>query len=228
MHSIRAADLDDLRALHDESRRRGLVFHMHVEEQRQEIADCVAAYGRRPMALLCDELELDERFTGVHCTHSDPRELRAFLGRGAGVCLCPLTEANLGDGIADLPGLLAAQGALSLGTDSNARISMVEEMRWCEHVQRLAREQRGVVHRGEGAVARTVLDAATRGGARALGLDAGALSPGAWADFATLDLDTPSLRGWDPDTLLDSWVFGAGNDAVAETCVGGRWIGPAA
>ena len=158
-HSIRAASPDEIARVQAEARARGLVVHMHLEETRKEIEDCRAAFGRTPVELVSERLELDAGFTAVHGTHTGVERLGAFLDAGANLCLCPLTEANLGDGIPEL-----ARGptqGLCLGTDSNARISMLEEMRWAEYAQRLARERRGVLADGEGQVARVLLDAAT-------------------------------------------------------------------
>ncbi len=226
-HSLRAASPDELAALAGEASRRGLPFHLHLEEQVREIEECRAAYGRRPMEILLERVAVSPRVTAVHCTHSDPGDMARFGAAGGNVCLCPLTEANLGDGIADLPGIRAAGAGLCLGTDSNARVSMLEEARWLELVQRLARERRGVLRdEAEGAggrVATVLLEAATAGGARALGIDAGAIRPGAWADFVAIDLASPELAGWSEDTLLESLLLGAGNRALAATCVGGAW-----
>ncbi len=223
VHSIRAADLDEIRALHAEARARGLVFHMHVEEQQQEVLDCKQAYGKAPMALFLEQLEIDEGFTAVHCTFTDKEDLAAFVSRGGIVCLCPLTEANLADGVADLPRILAGRGRVSLGTDSNARISMLEEVRWLEYVQRLRRGKRGVVRDAQGRIGPNLLRCATEHGARSLGIEAGAISPGAWADFVTIDLESPQLEGFHSDTLLESLFLGAGRESLAEVCVGGRW-----
>lgn len=220
VHSLRAASLYDLRAVYDEARRRDLVFHIHVEEQRREIEDALAYYGRRPMQLLLETLGTATDVTAVHCTHTDAEDMERFLAGGGTVCVCPLTEANLGDGI---PGSV---GAPCLGSDSNARISMVEEMRWLEYAQRLRTESRGVLRDRDGKVARRLFEAATVNGARALGLDAGRIAPGCRADFAAIDLGAPSLAGWEPETLLDSLVFGAGDEAIAATCVGGKWMEP--
>jgi formimidoylglutamate deiminase len=222
-HSVRAVSLVETKALHAEAARRGLPFHMHVEEQRREIVDCVAAYGRTPMRLLCDELGTGGNFTAVHCTHTSPRDMPAFLERGGRVCVCPLTEANLGDGIPDLSAPHSAGGRLSLGTDSNARISAIEEMRWLEYGQRLRGEVRGALADASGEVAVTTLDAATSGGAAALGVGAGRIAPGEWADLAAVDLTVPSLSGVPPAGLLDAIVFGGGNGAIAGTFVGGKW-----
>lgn len=223
VHSLRAASLDDLRAIYDEARRRDLPFHIHVEEQRREIEDALAYYGRRPMDLLLDTLGTATDLTAVHCTHTEADDMERFVAGGGTVCLCPLTEANLGDGIAAVPHLRSLGGAVCLGSDSNARISTLEEMRWLEYVQRLASESRGVCRDEKGHVARVLLDAATLGGAQALGLDAGRIAPGAWADFAAVDLTARTLAGWEPETLLDALVFGAAEEAIAGTCVGGEW-----
>jgi formimidoylglutamate deiminase len=222
-HSIRAVGLDDLVALHAEARRRALPVHMHVEEQRGEIEECVAAYGERPMGVLQRSLSSLEGFTAVHCTHVSPERLEAFLDGGGAVCVCPLTEANLGDGIPDLAGMTGFVDRLCLGTDSNLRIAMGEEMRWLEYGQRLRRQERGILADEEGRVGRSLLTAATRGGAAALGLAAGAIDEGSWADLTALDLDAPEFEGCDEAALLDAWVFGSGDRAVVATCVGGCW-----
>lgn len=226
-HSLRAASLDDVAALHEESRRRGIVFHMHVEEQRREIEECVAAYGAAPMALLNDRLTIDERFTAVHCTHTDPLDMERFATAGGNVCLCPITEGNLGDGIADVPGMLDSGAGICIGTDLNARLSFTEELRWLEQVQRLDQERRGVVVDETGDVARALLRIGTSAGARALGIDAGRIETGAMADFAVVRLDDPSLAGWTPETLLGAFLFGGSDRSVDGVFVGGAWIAAA-
>jgi formimidoylglutamate deiminase len=226
-HSLRAASPAETAALYAEARRRDLVFHMHVEEQPREIEEVVAAYGRRPMALLEEHLEISPRFTAVHCTHSTAEDLVRFASRGGRVCLCPLTEANLGDGVPDLAAMLGAGIVPCLGSDSNARISMLEEMRWMEYAQRLTHRRRGIA-RGEAAeVAAVLLEAATGAGAASLGVAAGALEAGFWADFALVDLEHPSLAAIalhsDGKELAAALAFGAGDGAIEATAVAGRW-----
>jgi formimidoylglutamate deiminase len=222
-HSIRAASPEQIRAIHDEAVRRGLPFHMHVEEQGREIEESIAAYGRTPMKVILDTLDLRDNFTAVHCTHTSDADMRRFLDAGGMVCLCPLTEANLGDGIPRLALPHAARDRLALGTDSNNRLSLLEEMRWLEYGQRLRGEMRGALADDAGRVAITVLAAATTGGARALGLDAGRIAPGAWADFVAIDLTVPCLAEIGPDRLLEAVIFGSGNEVIAGTFVGGHW-----
>jgi len=219
-HSIRAASLDEIVQVCAEARSRGLVIHMHVAETAQETTDCRAAYGQGPLELLTGRVEIDPRFTAVHGTQCPPAALEMFFRRGANVCLCPSTEANLGDGV---PSLLAVPpGQLAFGTDSNVRISAVEDMRWAEYGQRLARRQRGALVDGAGEVARTLFHAATAGGARSLGIDAGAIAAGLWADFIEIDLGTEELEGWTVDTLLESFVFGGSERSIAGTWIGGK------
>jgi formimidoylglutamate deiminase len=222
-HSIRAATVEDIRAIHAESRRRGLRFHMHVEEQQREVDDCIAAYSKRPMRVLLDGLDIGGNLTAVHCTHTVPEDMRAFLDAGGTVCVNPLTEGNLGDGIATLEPVADIAGRLALGTDSNARISLIEEMRWLEYGQRLRTEKRGALRSGEGLVAPTVLEAATVGGAQALGVPAGRIEAGRWGDLAVIDLEHPSLAGCDVERLAEALVTGADNGVVLGTYVGGSW-----
>jgi formimidoylglutamate deiminase len=221
-HSIRAASPAEIRLLHEEARRRGLPVHMHVEEQRREIEESLAAYGRPPMQVILDAVQ-GGPFTAVHCTHTADEDMQRFLAPGGVVCLCPLTEGNLGDGIPRLDRAHAAGDRLAIGTDSNNRLAMLEEMRWLEYGQRLRDQCRGALPDASGDVAPTLLEAGTAGGARALGIAAGRIAPGCWADFVAVDLAAPALAEVPRERLLEALVFGAGNEVIAGTYVGGRW-----
>ena len=223
VHSIRAATVEDIAAIHAEAQRRGLRFHMHVEEQQREVDECLAAYGRRPMRVLLDALDIGGNLTAVHCTHTVPGEMQALLAAGGTVCVNPLTEGNLGDGIPTLEPVSRIADRLALGTDSNARISLIEEMRWLEYGQRLRTEKRGALRREDGLLAPTLLAAATVGGAKALGVDAGRVEPGCWADLAVIDLEHPALAGCDPEHLAEALITGGENGVVLGTYVGGLW-----
>ncbi|MCH7476154.1 MAG: amidohydrolase family protein, partial [Gemmatimonadetes bacterium] len=222
-HSIRAVGLEEMAELRAEAGRRGLVFHMHVEEQRKEIDDAITSYGKPPMAVLNSALSTMTNVTAVHCTHTTPKDMERFIDNGGTVCVCPLTEGSLGDGIPALPAERDLATRVTLGTDSNARICMTEEMRWLEFGQRVVNYTRGVYTDAEGSTARALIRIATENGARALGVDAGAIRPGKWADLVAIDLSAPSLQGCDETTLLEAFVFGTGNEAIAGTCVGGKW-----
>ena len=164
-HSIRAVPRADLKELHAEAKRQGLPVHMHVEEQRKEIEECVAAYEATPMEILLNDLGDLENFTAVHCTHTPADQLGRFFAAGGRACICPLTEANLGDGLPNLAEVSDAVDHLCLGTDSNFRISMLEEMRWLEYGQRVRREERGSIAGESGC---QLVRVATEGGRKAL------------------------------------------------------------
>ena len=223
-HSVRAASPEEIASLYEEAQRRRLVFHMHLEEQPQEIADSIEAWGKTPMAIVTESLESCDRLTAVHCTHTDPSDMDRFVSQGGRVCICPSTEANLGDGLPDLSRFAGGTDRLCLGSDSNARIAWLEELRWLELGQRLRSGERGKLTDAEGQVARALLAHGTAGGAAALGIETGEIAPGLWADFATVDLGHPTLAGVTPDHLLDAIVFGAGNEVILATAVGGAWI----
>jgi formimidoylglutamate deiminase len=222
-HSIRAASIEDIKALHVESIRRGLPFHMHVEEQPQEVNDCVHHYGKPPMALLNDSLDINPLFTAVHCTHTAAADMDDYINAGGNVCINPLTEGNLGDGIPNLTRILKNRGTIALGSDSNLRLCWTEEMRWLEYGQRLSSIQRGICADDAGSVARKLLEIATMNGARCLGVKAGRIAPKNHADFVAIDLESPALTGWTDESLIDAFIFGTGNQAIAEVCVGGTW-----
>ncbi len=208
VHSLRAVPIDVAAQLRVEAHRRGMVVHLHLEEQPAEIEACRAAHGCTPMRLVLDRLDPGPDMTAVHCTHTDPGEMAQYAASGAHVCLCPLTEANLGDGIADVTGMRRSGASICLGTDSNARVSMIEEMRWCEYGQRLRDGRRGACVDGDGRNDRPLFDMATRGGASSLGLDAGMLAAGCVADFARVDLALPDLRGIHRDCLGAALITG--------------------
>lgn len=219
-HSLRAVAPDDLAVLAAEASRRGWPLHIHLEEQRREIEECLAAWGRRPVDLAVEAVGSHGGCaTGIHLTHTGEDDLARLFALGWTMALCPLTEGNLGDGLPSV-GDVAPPRHLALGSDSNLRISMVENLRWLEAVQRLRTERRGVL--GE-RPALELLRAATVGGARSLAVAAGAIAPGQWADFLAIDLEHPLLRGQVPEQLPEALVFGAGNEVVLATAVGGRF-----
>jgi formimidoylglutamate deiminase len=138
IHSLRAASPDAIKQLTARLTNDAGPIHIHIAEQTGEVDDCVANTGARPIEWLAREVELDARWQLVHATHALPQEIDAVARSGAGVVLCPSTEANLGDGLVDLPRWLAAGVPLSIGSDSQVCRSVVEELRWLEYGQRLA------------------------------------------------------------------------------------------
>lgn len=228
-HSVRAVPLDYLRALRDGIKGRGLPVHMHVSEQPAENEACLAEHGVTPAALLEREAMLGADFSAVHAIHMAPADIARIARAGARVCACPTTERNLGDGIlrADLfPGRPGVP--LSLGTDSNMQIDLLEDARQVEYHLRLQQLERQVLEPRTGgdpvdpsALARLLFKSATRSGADALHAPGGSLEPGHAADFFTVDLNDPAIAGADDASLLTNIVFCAGRSAIRDLVVGG-------
>ncbi len=220
-HSVRAVDIETIKKIAVGSVQRGMPMHIHLEEQRQEIEACLDEHGVTPMALLNDAIEVSPMVTAVHCTHTAPADMEQWLSTGGNVCLCPLTEANLADGICDMRRIVKQGGCVSLGTDSNARISMLEEMRWMEYAQRLHREERGVCVDSSGSMAKYLIEAATRNGARCLGISGGEIAVGKLADFTVVDIEHSQLAGTTSETLGAALCCGADNSVIVKTIIAG-------
>ena len=222
-HSLRAVappDLDRVAQLAIDG-----PVHIHVAEQRREVNDCLAWSGRRPVEWLLDHAAVDSRWCLVHATHLTAPEMHALAGSGAVAGLCPVTEANLGDGIFPARDYLAAEGRLGVGTDSNVRIDAAGELCALEYSQRLTLQQRNVLAGAPGrSTGRMLFTAALQGGAQATGFPDAALAPGSFADFLTLDVAHPSLVGRQEDELLDSWIFAAGQGAIDGVWRAGRKV----
>lgn len=197
--------------------------HIHIAEQVAEVVEVQAAWGARPVDWACANLPLDARWCLIHATQMTPAETAALARTGAVAGLCPVTEANLGDGIFDGPGWLAAGGAFGVGTDSNVRISLPEELRLLEYSQRFAQKARAVLadHRSTG---RLLWEEAATGGARAAGRASGRIAVGQWADVLALDTADLRLEGLAGDQLLDACLFAGRDGLVTDLWSAGRHI----
>jgi len=228
VHSLRAASADGIRELQRLAERMDDgPIHIHVAEQVQEVDDCLAATGARPIEWLCRELQPDARWQLVHATHALPGEIEAVGRSGAGMVICPSTEANLGDGLTNVPGWLAAGVPLALGSDSHVTRAWPEELRWLDYGQRLLRRARNVSaapDRGEPSTAARLFEAVRAGGAHAAGFPRWGLVPGARADLLVLDAADPALCGLPPRHVLDALVFSSPCDAIADVYVAGRAV----
>ncbi len=207
-HSLRAVTPDELRALVPLTG--DAPIHIHIAEQVREVDECLAWSGARPVAWLLDHAPVDWRWCLVHATHMDSGETQRLAASGAVAGLCPITEANLGDGLFDGPPYMAASGAIGIGTDSNVLIDMREELRLLEYGQRLRDRTRNVfASDGTRSVGRTLFDAALKGGAQAIGGSTG-LAVGARADIVAMRSDQPAFAGRAGDALLNSFIFANG------------------
>jgi formiminoglutamate deiminase len=183
--------------------------HIHIAEQMKEVEDCLAWCGRRPVEFLQGRFEVDARWCLVHATHVEADELAAIAASGAVVGLCPITEANLGDGLFPAAEFLARGGRLGIGSDSNVLIDAAEELRLLEYGQRLVRRERNVLSAAGESVGEALFDRVRRGGEQALGVATDGISVGAAATFVTLDLAHPALAEAEPAEVLDRWIFAA-------------------
>ncbi len=219
-HSLRATAPDELHAV--VAAHPGVPVHIHVAEQTREVAQIEAWLGARPVEWLLDNAPVGPDWCLVHATHMTDAETRALAASGAVAGLCPVTEADLGDGLFEGAAYLRAGGAFGVGTDSNVRIALAGELRMLEYGQRLRMRARTVMTEpGEG-VGQSLYRRAARGAARALARDAGEIAASRLADLLALDAAHPSLCALSPDRLLDGFVFSAGREAVTDVWSAGR------
>ena len=217
-HSLRAVTPEELTAL--VSLAGSDPIHIHIAEQIREIDECIAWSGQRPVQWLFDHAAVDRNWCLVHATHANVAEIDSMARSGAVAGLCPVTEANLGDGTFDAPEFIKRGGVFGVGSDSNVLIGVSDELRQLEYSQRLALRARNVIGCGAASTGRALFDGAMQGGAQALGLNRAGLVQGAFADIVSLDAHSISLAGRRGDAILDSWIFGAGRSLV--DCVWAR------
>ncbi len=228
IHSLRAVAPDSLHMLARRLEGDAGPVHLHIAEQTGEVDDCLAATGARPIEWLARTLPLDARWQLVHATHATPAEIDAVAASGAGVVICPGTEANLGDGLCDLPRWLASGTPLAVGSDSHVIRRWPEELRWLEYGQRLLLRQRNVAAAPgvQPSTAARLFERVRAGGGAAAGQAGWGLQPGARADLLVLDTDDAALRGLPARHALDGAVFAASAQPFARVMVAGRWIAP--
>jgi len=207
-HSLRAATPGELTSVV------GLAedapVHIHLAEQAKEVEDCLDWCGRRPATWLLDAFDVDDRWCLVHATHVDDCELERIAASGATVGLCPITEANLGDGIFPAAQFLALSGSYGIGSDSNVLIDAAQELRTLEYTQRLALHSRNVMAQHDGrSTGRVLFECALNGGSRALGAPNCGLRVEAAADLIAIDSNHDALTNRRGDAVLDGWIFAA-------------------
>jgi formiminoglutamate deiminase len=216
-HSLRAVTPDELKAILPLAEDGPI--HIHIAEQTREVEDCKTWSGARPVEWLLANTPVDRRWCLVHATHMTRAEAQDLARCGAVAGLCPITEANLGDGLFPAAWF---KGVFGVGSDSNVLIGLAEELRLLEYGQRLRRRSRNVMAGAAGAsTGRRVFGAAVAGGAQALGI-AGGLAIGAPADIVSLNGDHPALVARDGDDIIDSFIFAGGSGLISGVWRGGR------
>jgi formimidoylglutamate deiminase len=224
-HSIRAVPLEDLCQITEWARSKRLPIHMHMSEQIAENEACLREYAVTPVALAHNADLLGPDWTAIHATHITDDEIALLADAGATIGACPTTERNLGDGIFAADKVMQAGIHVALGSDSQAQIDPLEDARELDYHLRLTRQQRAILDQiGDQGLASRLFDCATANGARALAIPAGALAPGAFADFFTIDLRDISIAGQSPASLLSLIVFGMNRAAIRDVAVNGELI----
>jgi formimidoylglutamate deiminase len=219
-HSLRAVTPEELRAILPMVPEGPI--HIHAAEQMREVEACIAWSDKRPVEWLLDEMNVDARWCLIHSTHLTDEECAGLAASGAVAGLCPVTEANLGDGIFPATRYLAAGGRWATGTDSNISIDAASELRALEYSQRLAQRRRALLaDDARPSVGERLFGEALSGSAQALGRIFG-LTVGASADIVSFVPDHPAFAGADPSTIIDRWVFAARGNAIRSVWRAGR------
>lgn len=219
-HSLRATSPDDLDAAL--AAHKGAQVHIHIAEQTAEVDAITQWLGTRPVDWLLNNQDVDATWCLIHATHTTDAEIQAMARSGATAGLCPVTEANLGDGTFNGVAYLQSGGAFGVGTDSNIAISMGQELRALEYSQRLRDQARNVLTTQDGSVGAALYAGAAQGGARALGRDAGRIAKGALADLVAIDTGDLTLCNLTSDQLEDGLIFAARDRVITDTWAAGR------
>lgn len=224
-HSVRAVPESWMRPIADYRRVHALPLHIHADEQQAEVEQCRQVYGCTPIELLQRYGVLGPQTSIIHATHANEVEIALLQQEGCTVCVCPTTEADLGDGIAPYTELVAAEIPLAIGSDSNTRLDPFEELRWAEYAARMRYQRRRILvgekHASPGPF---LFDMGTRWGGSALGLETGVIAAGMLADFVGIDLNHSMLRDWNMSNLLDMLFFGASSEVVKQVWVAGEEV----
>ncbi len=196
-------------------------LHIHIAEQTREVEDCIAWSGARPVEWLLANVPVSDKWCLIHATHMTGDETAAMAKSGAVAGLCPITEANLGDGTFPARPFTADGGGFGIGSDSNVLIGVSDELRQLEYSQRLSHRQRNVMAPPGGSNGRALFDAALAGGNQALGGRKSGISAGGAASYVSLDEHHPAIAGKSGDAILDAWIFANGTN-VDSVWIGGR------
>ncbi len=221
MHSLRAVDLNDIARAFDAAPR-DLPFHMHVAEQKKEVADCAAFCKERPMQWMLNHLPVDKRFNLVHATHLDDDEVKRLAASGAHVVLCPSTEGNLGDGIFRMKEYVRAGGRWTIGTDSHIGINPMEELRMIDYRQRLLTNRRNTFNDD---AAHYLINEAVGSGRVAMGRQREEhFSPGLPLDTVVYKSNSHLVEAALPQHVSSILVYTSDSSRILGTMVGGRWM----
>lgn len=199
-------------------------FHIHVAEQVAEVEEILAAWNARPIEWLLANQSVSKNWCLIHCTQMLPEETRGLTKTGAVAGLCPITESSLGDGIFDGLNYLDSGGRIGVGSDSNIRISVSEELRTLEYSQRLRDRGRAMFADSQKSTGRRIYDETVAGSVQAIARDAGSIETGKLGDMVALDGNSIHLANRSQDEILDSWIFAANDELVTDVWSAGRHV----
>jgi len=226
-HSLRAVDKESLlqAVSHVRSIDNKAPIHIHIAEQQQEVDDCLAHHGQRPVEWLLNNAELDQQWCLIHATHINEQEQEGIIASQAIAGICPTTEANLGDGIFPTTEFLQNNGTFAIGSDSHISVNPIEELRWLEYAQRLIKQQRAILASNtQASVGYNLWQKAALGGAQSTNSNTGELALGKQADLLVLKSSKLALFAQDEQHLLDSVIFASQTNLVDDVMVNGQWV----
>lgn len=221
-HSLRAVDPETLKKV--VLLREGPV-HIHAAEQLAEVDEVKTHLGGRPVEWLLNNFDVDRSWCLIHCTQMSDAETTALAKTWAVAGLCPITEANLGDGIFNCTEFLAAEGRFGVGSDSNVHIALFEELCMLDYSQRLRDHTRAATAEQGRSAGRVLYEGASRGAAQAAGRNSGQIAPGMWADLIALDRENEWIYNRRGDLALDALIFGGrGRECIRDVWSAGRHV----
>jgi len=199
----------------------GISMQIHLSETRWEVEKLLEEKGRSPVAYLADLGVLSERTVAAHCVHVSPEDIEILNEFEVGVAHNPVSNLKLASGVAPVPTMIETGVKLGIGTDGAASNNTLDLLR---DMQLAALLHKGVSGDPTVLPARTMIEMATIGGAKVLGLDAeiGTLAEGKQADIICLTVDGPHAT-----PIFDPWshlVFAARASDVRHVLVRGQLV----
>ena len=200
-------------------------IHIHIAEQKQEVEDCLAFYGKRPVEWLLEKFSVDQNWCFVHATHLTEKEVTQLASSGAVAGICPITEANLGDGIFPTSEYLQKGGRLAIGSDSHILINVAEELRLLEYGQRLTKYQRAVLTSEHcSSVGQFIYLKSAFDGALASSRNSGVIEIGKRADFVVLNDKASSMLAKQNHQRLDAAIFASAEMPISQVVIAGKVV----
>ncbi len=219
-HSLRAVSLENIAQISEIHPQ--LIKHIHISEQIHEVKQLLEFCGQTPINYLASGVDLSQNWHLVHATHATTEEIAKMARANAVVVICPITEANLGDGIFPMRDFVQNNGHFSIGTDSNVAIALSQELQILEYSQRLKYQARAVLSTKTQSSGRFLCEQSWQGGAMSLGRNNGKIAIGCDADLISIDLNQVNFQGKNGDNILDSWIFNQNSQNISQVWVKGR------